>query len=156
MFLTVVDKKTGRHILDQLKKLKEKMLRDGSWRKVAAEKVLQVAETKQLRIYLYRRQATVEEWVVLRTIFDVCTREEVYEGGGKLWVPWCIQAEADKQLRVTLEEILAAARERRQREFFKRGEGGVEGEGTYIDGGGGEANDNKYDGTETGDARVGG
>ena len=50
--------------------------------------VLQGSGTQTLQTYVDRRQATVEEWVALRAIFDVCTRETVYEGGGRLWFPW--------------------------------------------------------------------
>ena len=69
------------------------------------EKVVQGVGKQPLQTYLDRGQATVAEWVGLRTIFDVCARETEYEGGGKLWVPWWRQVEAKKHLRVRLEEI---------------------------------------------------
>ena len=62
--------------------------------------------------YVDRRQATVAEWVDLRPIFDVCVRETGYEGWGRLQVPWWRKKPADNQLRVMVEAILAAARER--------------------------------------------
>ena len=69
------------------------------------------------------------ELVALRTIFDVCAREAVYEVGEELRVPWRRQASAEKKLRFLLEDILAAAREWRRRESGRRGKvkGGVEG-----------------------------
>ena len=74
--------------LRQVKKSKAKPLKDGSWRKAATNKALQGAETRPLQTYLDRRQATLTEWVALRPIFGVCTRETGYEGRGKLWVLW--------------------------------------------------------------------
>ena len=71
-----------------MKKFKAKRLREGSWRKLAADKVLQGAGTQPLQTYLDRRYATVAEWVALRPIFDVRARERGYEGGGKPQVPW--------------------------------------------------------------------
>ena len=71
-------------LLKQIKKSKAKRLRDESWRKVAAKKV---RGTQPLRTYLDRKQATVAEWVTLRPISNICARETVYEGGGKIRVP---------------------------------------------------------------------
>ena len=45
------------------------------------------------------------KWVALRPIFEVCTREIGYEGGGKLRVPWWRQAIAEKNMKVTEEDI---------------------------------------------------
>ena len=33
--------------------------------------------------YIGRRQETVAQWVALRPLFEVCTREKGYEGVGK-------------------------------------------------------------------------
>ena len=44
---------------------------DNSWLRVALESVLQVAGTKPIKTYIYKRQATVAEWVDLRPIFGV-------------------------------------------------------------------------------------
>ena len=71
--------------LRQVTKLKAKILKDGLWHKVAAEKVLLGAGTQPLQTYLDRRQVKVEEWVALWPIFEVCMRETGYEGGGGLW-----------------------------------------------------------------------
>ena len=45
--------------------------KDGTWRQVAAEKVLKKAVTQSIGAYIDRRQATVAEWVVLRPILEV-------------------------------------------------------------------------------------
>ena len=98
-------------------------LKDGLWRKVAADRVLQGAGTQLIHTYLDRRQDTVADWVSSRPIFKVCVRETGYEVGGKLWGPWWRQAAAEKHLRVTLKEISSEARERQQRESIRCGEG---------------------------------
>ena len=51
----------GVHVgfLIQVTKLKEKRPKEGSWQKLAADKVLQGAETQQLQTYLDKRQAIV-------------------------------------------------------------------------------------------------
>ena len=59
-------------------------LKDGSWQKVALDKVLREGGTQPLQTYIGRRQATVAEWVALRPIFEVCAKETGYEGGGRL------------------------------------------------------------------------
>ena len=70
----------GVHVgfLRQVKNLKAKRLRDGSWRKVAVEKVLQGTGTQPLQTYLDRRQTTVAERVALRPILEVFTNETGY------------------------------------------------------------------------------
>ena len=123
-------------LLRHVTKLKERRLKDDSWQKVAADRVIQGAGTKPLHTYLYRRQEIVAEWVTLQPIFEVCVRQTGYKGGENLWEPWWRQAAAEKQLKVTLEEISATARERWQRKFSRRdgGEGGEYGDVTDRNG----------------------
>ena len=64
--------------LKQVKNSKAKRLRDRLLRKAVASKVLQVEVAQPLQTYLDSRHATVEEWVDLPPIFDVCTRETGY------------------------------------------------------------------------------
>ena len=68
------------------------------------------------------------EWVATHNCFDVCAQETGYEGGERLRVPWWRQKVAEDQLRVTLEEILEAARVWRQQEYGRIDgiEGGLE------------------------------
>ena len=61
------------------------------------------------------------EWLALRPILDICARETGYERGGKLRVPRWKQAAEDKQLKVMVEEILVAAKVRRQQESIRCG-----------------------------------
>ena len=51
----------------------------------------------------------------------------------KLRVPWWGQAAAEKQMRITLEDIYSAAREQRQWESGRRGEGEKKVEGEVMD-----------------------
>ena len=78
------------------------------------------------------------KWVALWPIFEVCARETGYDRGRNLQETWRIQASSEKQLRVTLEYILDASREKLQQESIRRdgGEGGEEGEVIDSDGGG--------------------
>ena len=50
----------------------------GTWRQVAADKVLEKSGTKSVGVCIDRRQATVAEWVALRPILEVCGRETGY------------------------------------------------------------------------------
>ena len=88
--------------------------RDGSWRQVTAEAVLQGAGTQTIRTYVDRGQATVAEWVATQTIFDSCAVEAGYDGGGRIRVPMWSQKVAEEQLRVRVEAILEVARVRRR------------------------------------------
>ena len=113
----------GAHVifLRQVTRKQVTRRRDGSWRQVMTEAVLQGTETQALRTYVERQHATVAEWVSLRPIFDVFARDTGYEGGGRLRVPWRRQEAADNQLKVTLEVISEAARVRRQQESDRCG-----------------------------------
>ena len=57
---------------------------------------------------------TVAEWVALQTIFEVCTKEKGYKGGGKLHDLWWRQAAAEQQLEAMMKNISASAGERRR------------------------------------------
>ena len=74
----------GLHVifLRQVTRKQAKRRRDGSWRQIPTEEVLQGAGKQTLRIYVVRRQATVAEWVATRPIFIcVCDRRGTKEGG---------------------------------------------------------------------------
>ena len=62
-------------------------LGDKNWRKEGAESVLQAAGKKTLNDYIIKSQATVAEWVSLRSIFEVCAKETGYEGEGRFQYP---------------------------------------------------------------------
>ena len=53
---------------------------DGTWRQVAADKVLEMSGTQSLGTYIDRSQAKVAEWVALRPILEVCERKQVTRG----------------------------------------------------------------------------
>ena len=76
------------------------------------------------------------ECMDLRTIFDACTRETGYKGGGRIRVPWWRQEAVENQLKVKVEAILIAERVWRGQESSIRGgskggseEGGMDCEG---------------------------
>ena len=84
------EKREGVHMdsLQQVTGMKARSLRDKTWRKEGADRVLQAEGTKPLREYIKRRQATVAEWVDLQTIFEVCAKEKGYEGGKGFREQW--------------------------------------------------------------------
>ena len=71
----------------------------------------EVVGTKLVITYIGRQQATVSQWVALQPIFEVCTGEKGYEGGGLRRDTLWRQEAAEKQLR----ETLAEAREERSK-----------------------------------------
>ena len=82
----VLKKLEGVHVgfLLQAAGMTDRKLGVDTWQKDGADRVLQATGTKPLREYTERRQATVAEWVALRTIFKVCTKETGFEGGGRV------------------------------------------------------------------------
>ena len=126
---------------------------NGTWRQVAADKILENSGTQSLGTYIDRRQATVEEWGALRPILEVCDRETGYKGRGRRRDLWCRQTAAIHQLSATLKEILATAWER----CWKSGRiGGGGGDRDTEESEYGAGSDGSRDaGTETGDTQVG-
>ena len=92
---------------------------------MAEEIVLPAPGINPIKTSIGKRQATVSEWVDLRPIFEVCAKETGYEGGGRLWEPWRIQAAAEQQLKATLKDIFSAAWEKRRREFDRHDRGDI-------------------------------
>ena len=68
--------------LIQVTKSKEKILKGGSYQKVAVEKVIHGAGEQPLQTYLDRRQEKVVECVALWYIFEVHARDTGNKGGG--------------------------------------------------------------------------
>ena len=128
-----------------------KRYRQGTCRSAAAARVLKKAGTQTLGTYIYKRQATVEYWLESRPIIEVCDRETGYKRGVRRREPWWRKTAARKQLSATLEEILEEARARCW-EFRRNGEDGGCREVAESDAG---RYGPQYDGTETGDARLG-
>ena len=61
---------------------------DGTWVTPRAELVWEVERTQSEMTYIGRRQGTMAQWVVLRPIFQVCTKGKGYEGGGRKRGAW--------------------------------------------------------------------
>ena len=67
---------------------RSRKLGDGKWETPGEEVIREAVGIHLDRIYIERRQATVSKWVALHPLFELCTRETGYEGGGrrkKLW-----------------------------------------------------------------------
>ena len=74
----------------------------------------EAAGTQSEIIYIVRQQATVSQWVALRSMFEVCAREKGYKGGGRRREAWWRQEATEKQLRATLAGILREAKRMRR------------------------------------------
>ena len=138
-------------LLRQLTGQKAARQRDRTWRSVEAVRVPKEAGIQTLGTYIEKRQATVAEWVALRTILEICDREMDYEGRGRHQERWWRQMADQKQLLASLEEILAEERTMCW-ESGRHGNGGGGREVAESDAG---RKGNLYAGTETGDAQVG-
>ena len=86
----------------QLTGMKYRRLGDETWQKEERNRVLQAAGTKPLREYINRSQAAVAEWVALQPIFEVYSKETVYEGGGRLREQWWRQTALEWQPNTTI------------------------------------------------------
>ena len=62
----------------------KKRILDGTWIQEGAERILKVARKQAVRKYIDRRQVTVDHWLDLRTILEVCAqkRQVTRVGGG--------------------------------------------------------------------------
>ena len=127
--------------------------KEGTWRQVAEDRVLEKAGTQSLGAYIDRRQATVAEWVILYPMLEVCNRQTGYKGGGRLRDPWWRQTAAIKQLSATLKCILAAEMEQRWKSGRRGGGGGNRDADDSDDGAGSDGS--RDAGTQTGDTHVG-
>ena len=87
-------------------------LRDRIWETPGAEGVQEAAGTQLERIYIGRRQETVDLWVALRPLFEVCERETWCEGGGCRREAWWFQESLEKQLWATLADLWEDKRRR--------------------------------------------
>ena len=76
------------------------------WETPRAEVVWEAAGMQSDMTYIGRRQATMAQWVALRPLFKVCTREKGYKGGGRRRKAWWRQDVTEKQLQATLAGIL--------------------------------------------------
>ena len=59
---------------------RELQQKDGTWWCMAAEEVLKKAGIQYLVSFIYRRKASVVEWVAMRPILEVYHKEMVYKG----------------------------------------------------------------------------
>ena len=66
--------------------------------------------------YIEQQQATVAQWVVLRPLFELCTRERRYKVRGRRRKALWLQEATEKQLWATLAGSREANRTRRSGE----------------------------------------
>ena len=59
-----------------------------TWETTGTKDVRETERTQSARIYIEQRQETVAQWVALRPLFQVCTREIGYEGGERRRKAW--------------------------------------------------------------------
>ena len=81
-----------------------KQLGDDIWKTPGAEVIREAVGTQLARIYKEQWKVTVEQWVALRPLFEVCERETGYEGGGGRRKVWWRQEATEKKLRSNLED----------------------------------------------------
>ena len=65
-----------------------KILGDGTWEKPGVEVIREAAGTQSDRVCIEQRQATVTQWVALRSLFEVCSRETRYKRGEQRRKAW--------------------------------------------------------------------
>ena len=74
---------------------------EGTWVTPASGEVLREYVMQTSATYIRRRQVTVEQWVDLRPIFEVCTQEQGFKRGGQHRRPWWIKEASDEVLGAT-------------------------------------------------------
>ena len=109
--------------LRQVKEVLEHNLGVDTWKMEGEERVLQATGTKPLQEYIERRQAIVADWVALLPVFNVCAKETEFEVRRRVQEQWWSQTVVEKQVKTTINYILAVARERCHWKFGRFGEG---------------------------------
>ena len=77
---------------------------DGRWVTPRVEVVQEAAGNQLVMTYIGRQQGTVAQWVELWQIFEVCSGDNGYEGGGLSRDAWWFQEVKEIQLRTTLDK----------------------------------------------------
>ena len=83
----------------------------------APGEVLGESRMQSEAVYIGCSQGAVAQWVPLISIFEVSTREHVYEGQRLRRNPWWRQEAPDVILRETLEDISREARITQRRRY---------------------------------------
>ena len=65
----------------------------------------EIVETQSATNCIGCTHGKVSQWVALQPIFEVCTSEKGYKGGGRRRDAWWNQEALEAQLRETLEDI---------------------------------------------------
>ena len=74
----------GKHtaFLQQIMRKQSRQNPYGTWVISALGEMMGEEGVQLAAMYIGRRQGEVSQWVALRSIFEVCAREQGYEGGG--------------------------------------------------------------------------
>ena len=91
---------------------RERQIVDGTQETPGAGVMKEMVGTHSEMTYIGRQQATVAQWVALRPIFEVCSGEKVYKGGGRRREDWWLQEATERQLRENLEGVSREAKTR--------------------------------------------
>ena len=78
---------------------------DRTWVNPGAELVLEATGNQSVMADIGRRQGAVDQWVMLRPIFEVCTRNTGNKGGWRRRDVRWRQEMAETQFKATLDEI---------------------------------------------------
>ena len=70
--------------------------------------------TQLVMTYIGRHQATLEKWVALRPIFEMCAGDKDYKGSGYRRDNWWHQEATGKQIKSILEGLSQEAKRRRR------------------------------------------
>ena len=79
---------THTELLQMIMGKRLKQLGDEIWETPGAEGTREGLGNQSESIYIEQQQATVAQWVALCSLFEVCTREKGYEGGGRRKKVW--------------------------------------------------------------------
>ena len=116
IILAEMDKKLeGSHtaFLRQITGKQALQIVDGTWETTGAGVVWEAVGKKLEMTYIGRQQATMELWVELQLIFEVCAGDKDYEGGGRRREAWWRQEATEKKLWATLEVFSRESNRRR-------------------------------------------
>ena len=94
IILVAMEKKVEGEHTRYLRHITGKQVRqivDKTWETTVEEVAREAAGMQSVMNYIVRPQATVEQWVALRPIFEVCEGDKGYEGGEHRMEAWWSQ-----------------------------------------------------------------
>ena len=101
VLLVAMEKKIERAHSNFLRQITGKQARrivEGTWETPGARVVRETGVTNTSMTYIGRQQATMDQWLELQLIFEMCAGEKVWEGVGLRSDAWRHQVVIEKQL----------------------------------------------------------